>query len=52
MNSSQSSNNPTTVVIPPSHPLYTVIMETGKKRPRSFIDLASPPPQPKKSRTN
>ena len=51
MNPSTTSSS-TTVVIPPSHPLYTVIMETGKKRPRPFVDLAAPQPLPKKSRTN
>jgi hypothetical protein len=52
MNQNQPLSNTTTVVIPPSHPLYTAIMESGKKRPRPFIDLASPPPQQKKSRQN
>jgi hypothetical protein len=47
-----SSPPPNTIVIPPSHPLYGAIMETGKKRARPFMDVASPPPQPKKSRVN
>ncbi len=46
------SSPKTTIVIPLSHPLYSVIMETGKKRPRPFSELPSPPPQPKKTRVN